>query len=106
MQNFGVSIIQHELVPYYLCLFNFKIVQKYPGEEMETPGNHVDRCYKSYLYLISEDLITKLIGCIGSEDASKFTDTMILTLRVSSNMLEGSTGYIFSIFPINVNGII
>ena len=64
---------------------------------MGTPGNHADRCYKSYLYLISEDLITKLSGCLGSEDASKFTD-MILTLRVSSNMLEGSTGYIFSSF--------
>lgn len=71
---------------------------------METHGNNNDRCYKSYLFSMSKDVIAKLSGCVGNEHASKFLD-MILTLRVSLNMLDGSTGYILPFFPIYSNDI-
>ncbi|KAH7306424.1 hypothetical protein KP509_22G010900 [Ceratopteris richardii] len=53
--------------------------------------NCTQRCYKSYLYSLPDDSIKKLVSCLGSKYASKFKD-LILTIQVSSNMLEGSTG--------------
>ncbi|KAI5059517.1 hypothetical protein GOP47_0025836 [Adiantum capillus-veneris] len=49
------------------------------------------RCHKSYLYSFSDDAIVKLANYLGEHQASKFKD-LVLTIQVSSNMLEGSTG--------------
>ncbi|MCO5603507.1 hypothetical protein L7F22_057658 [Adiantum nelumboides] len=54
------------------------------------------RCHKSYLYSFSDDALVKLAYCLGEHQVSKFKD-LVLTIQVSSNMLEGSTGYCFMI---------
>lgn len=64
--------------------------------EMGSFEEDAERCYKSYLYSVPDDAIANMADCLGKVHASKFRD-MILTIRVSSNMLEGSTGWSLSL---------
>eukprot|EP00249_Psilotum_nudum_P030702 c43620_g1_i1 orf=199-1395(-) len=57
-------------------------------EEMKA----VERCYKSYLYSLPDNAISKLAAYIGERRTSKFKN-MLVTVRVSLNMLGGGTGF-------------
>lgn len=60
-------------------------------KELEIFGEPTRRCFRSYLYSVSDDTISNIADCIGMVHASKFRN-LIITIRVSVNMLEGSTG--------------
>lgn len=72
-------------------LYEQQIALLISNKEMGRLKEAVQECYKSYRFSISESMIYNIAHCVGEERASLFRD-FIITIRVSLNMLEGSTG--------------